>query len=163
MICQPAELKPSTERIVIPRGEAGELLAALHVQLNHPSVHQLKLAFCRSYFCLGLDAKARLVVESCHTCTAPKKRQDSFHKQSASEPSEVVQSKYSAVGVKETDIISVQTKSSSKSSSGISEYSKTFLPRKQHPTLWIQSKFKEVQSQKGLHNHHSGCNERGLW
>jgi hypothetical protein len=68
----------------------------LHVQLSHPSLSQLKQVFCRAYFCLDLNTKARKVCESCHTCASLKTVPNNYHKQTTSPPSKVIGSRYSA-------------------------------------------------------------------
>lgn len=103
--CQPKDLlvikqrvpfKPTQERIVIPRKLSEGLLTALHIQLQHPSTHQLKQIFCRSFFCLDLDTIAKRVYEGCHTCAALRNLPCNFHQQTTSPPSEAIGSKFSA-------------------------------------------------------------------
>ena len=45
----------SRERVVVPRELCDGLLTALHLKLEHPTKHQLKLAFERFFFALDLD------------------------------------------------------------------------------------------------------------
>ena len=95
VVNQPVPFKSCLQRIVVPRDIADGLLTALHVQLNHPSAHQLKQVFCRAYFCLDLDSKVRDIVNGCHTCAALKKIPSLYHEQSTSPPSESVGGKFS--------------------------------------------------------------------
>jgi hypothetical protein len=48
--CEP--LSASNERIVVPRQILDGLLTALHIKLDHPSCHQLKLAVRRHFYAL---------------------------------------------------------------------------------------------------------------
>ena len=96
VVKQPSPFRNTVDRIVIPRHVAEGLLTALHVQLSHPSLSQLKQVFCRAYFCLDLNTKARKVCESCHTCASLKTVPNNYHKQTTSPPSKVIGSRYSA-------------------------------------------------------------------
>ena len=60
----------SRERIVVPRELCDGLLTALHLKLEHPTKHQLKLAFEQFFFALDLDKHLHKVSDQCHQCTA---------------------------------------------------------------------------------------------
>ena len=81
--------KHTTERVIIPRRVSDGLLSALHIQLNHPSKHQLKLVFSRAYFALDMDAIVSRVVDGCHMCASLKHVPSRFHQQSTSPPDKV--------------------------------------------------------------------------
>ena len=84
--------RPSTERIVIPRSVAEGLLTALHIQLCHPSKHQLKLVFTRAFFALDMDSMVSRVVDGCHTCAALKNVPSKYHEQSTTVPDKIASS-----------------------------------------------------------------------
>ena len=86
----------STQRIVVPVYVCDGLLEAMHIQLRHPSKHQLKAVFCRAFFALDLEKLVKRTVESCHTCAALQKVPARFHEQSTSLPPEKVGVKFSA-------------------------------------------------------------------
>ena len=48
-------LSPSRECIIVPRQALDGLLTALHIQLSHPSCHQLKMVVKRYLYALDLD------------------------------------------------------------------------------------------------------------
>ena len=48
-------LSPSRECIIVPRMVLNGLVTALHIQLEHPSAHQLKQVMRRYLFALDLD------------------------------------------------------------------------------------------------------------
>ena len=63
-------LGPSRECIIVPRQILDGLLTALHIQLSHPSSHQLKQVAKRQLFALDLDKAIDRVNQGCHCCTA---------------------------------------------------------------------------------------------
>ena len=63
-------LSPPRERIIVPRQALDGLLTALHIQLNHPSCHQLKMVVKRYLFALDLDKAVSFVTDGCHSCEA---------------------------------------------------------------------------------------------
>lgn len=87
--------KKSRQRIVIPRAIVDGLLTALHIQLKHPTKHQMQKVFSRAFFCLDMDKFINNIVDSCHTCAALKKVPSLFHQQSTSEPPDSIGSLYS--------------------------------------------------------------------
>ena len=60
----------SRECIIVPRQVLDGLLTALHIQLSHPSSHQLKMATKRYLFALDMDKAIERVVNSCTSCAA---------------------------------------------------------------------------------------------
>ena len=54
----------------MPRQILDGLLTALHIQLSHPSSHQLKQVAKRHLFALDLDKAIDHVTQGCHCCTA---------------------------------------------------------------------------------------------
>nr|XP_039271301.1 uncharacterized protein LOC120345813 [Styela clava] len=61
------------DRIIIPRHFVDAILTALHIQLEHPSAHQLASVFNRYFFALDSDAMIKHVSNACHQCASLKK------------------------------------------------------------------------------------------
>ena len=61
-------LSPSRECIVVPRQALDGLLTALHIQLNHPSSHQLKTVVKRYLYALDIDKAIANISDGCHSC-----------------------------------------------------------------------------------------------
>ena len=74
------------ECIVIPRPVLDGFLSALHVKLNHPSRHQMKLVIQRYFFALDLDKSLDRCSQCCHLCSSLKKVPTSLVEQSTSDP-----------------------------------------------------------------------------
>ena len=74
------------ECIVIPRSVVDGFLAALHVKLDHPSRHQMKLVSQRYFFALDLDKALDRCSQCCHLCSSLKKVPSSLVEQSTSDP-----------------------------------------------------------------------------
>jgi hypothetical protein len=66
--CEP--LAPTRDCIIVPRDILHGLLTAIHIQLDHPSCHQLKLVTHRYFFALDMDKAIELVTKSCHHCSS---------------------------------------------------------------------------------------------
>ena len=96
VIKQPTPFKPTSTRIVVPRHVSDGLMTAIHLNMNHPSLNQLKLLFSREFFCLDMDSIARMVTDQCHVCTSLKKLPTIYHQQSTSVPENIIGSKFSA-------------------------------------------------------------------
>ena len=96
VIKQSTPFLPTSNRIVVPRRIADGLLTAIHLNMNHPSLHQLKMLFSREFFCLDIDSKARQVTEQCYTCTALKKLPSTYHQQTTSIPEKNIGTKFAA-------------------------------------------------------------------
>lgn len=63
-------LSTSRECIIVPRQVLNGLLTALHIRLDHPSRHQLRLVTQRSFFALDMDKAIDEVSSSCHQCAS---------------------------------------------------------------------------------------------
>ena len=74
------------ECIVISRPVIDGFLSALHVKLNHPSRHQMKLVIQRYFFALDLDKSLDRCSQCCHLCSSLKKVPPSLVEQSTSDP-----------------------------------------------------------------------------
>ena len=62
----------TTDRIVVPRTVLNGLITALHLKLDHPSLHQLKLVAQRYFFALDMNSVLQEVSDSCHSCASLK-------------------------------------------------------------------------------------------
>ena len=78
------------ECIVIPRAVIDGFLSALHVKLNHPSRHRMKLIIQRYFFALVLDKALDRCSQSCHLFSSLKNVSSSLVEQSTSDPPEGV-------------------------------------------------------------------------
>ena len=65
-------------------------MTALHIQLSHPSSHQLKMATKRYLFALDMDKAIERVVNSCTSCAASSQTPLARIEQSSCEPPDVV-------------------------------------------------------------------------
>ena len=77
---------PARECIVIPRSVIDGFLSALHVKLDHPSRHQLKLVTQRYFYALDLDKALDRCSQCCHLCSSLKKVPSTLVEQSSSDP-----------------------------------------------------------------------------
>lgn len=78
----------SRECIIVPREIIDGLLTALHIQLEHPTCHQLKTVTRRYFYALDMDKSIELVSKSCHHCASLKSVQHMLKEQSSSDPPE---------------------------------------------------------------------------
>ena len=60
-------LSLSRECIIVPRQALDGLLTALHIQLSHPSCHQLKMVVKRYLYALDLDKAVSRVSDGCRS------------------------------------------------------------------------------------------------
>jgi len=63
-------LAPTCECNIVPRQVLKGLLTALHIQLSHPSSHQLKAVTKRYLYALDIDKGIDHVTQACHQCAA---------------------------------------------------------------------------------------------
>ena len=85
-----------SERIVVPRSIFNGLLVSLHLKLDHPTMHQLKLVVRRYFFALDMDSLIDEVSHSCHTCAALQEVSHTLEKQSTSDPPDGVCTQFAA-------------------------------------------------------------------
>ena len=78
------------ECIVVPRQVIDGLLVALHLKLNHPTAHQLKVTFTRFFYCLDMDQSITRTTDSCHQCVALKPSPQFLQPQTTSDPPEAM-------------------------------------------------------------------------
>lgn len=83
-------LVPSKEKIVVPRLLLDGVLSALHVQLDHPSSHQLKKVVQRFLYALDMDKAIERTSKGCHTCASLLNVPHTSIVQSTMDPPEVI-------------------------------------------------------------------------
>ena len=83
-------LSPSRECIIVPRQALDGLLTALHIQLSHPSCHQLKMVVKRYIYALDLDKAVSRVSDECHSCAAIRSSPTARIDQSTSPPPDAI-------------------------------------------------------------------------
>ena len=83
-------LAQSRDCIIVPRQVLPGLLTALHLKLDHPSAHQLKLVCHRYLYGLDMDKCIEETSKSCHQCTSLKQSPSPAPEQSTSDPPESV-------------------------------------------------------------------------
>ena len=74
------------ECIIVPKQLLPGLLHALHIKLDHPSLHHLKQVVSRYFFALDMDRSLEEVTSSCHLCASLRKVPHTLLEQSTSEP-----------------------------------------------------------------------------
>ena len=92
--CEP--LSPSRECIIVPRHALDGLVTALHIQLSHPSCHQLKMVVQRYLYALDLDKAVPLVSDGCHSCAAIRSSPTARIDQSTSPPPDAIGQSFAA-------------------------------------------------------------------
>lgn len=93
-------LSPTRECIIVPRQALDGLLTALHIQLSHPSCHQLKMVAKRYLFALDLDKAVSRVSDGCHSCAAIQRSPTARIDQSTSPPPETIGQSFAADVIK---------------------------------------------------------------
>ena len=86
----------SRECTIVPRQVLDGLLTALHIQLSHPSSHQLKMVTKRYLFALDMDKAIERVVRSCTSCAALSHTPQARIEQSSCEPPDAVGNSFAA-------------------------------------------------------------------
>ena len=79
-------LLPSKELIIVPRSVVQGLIMSLHIQLDHPSRHQLKMVCSRQFHALDLDAVIEQATTGCHVCASLYKAPKHIIEQSSQDP-----------------------------------------------------------------------------
>ena len=93
-------LSPSRECIIVPRQALDGLLTALHIQLNHPSCHQLKMVVKRYLYALDLNKAVSRVSDGCHSCAAIHSSPTARIDQSTSPPPDAIGRSFAADVIK---------------------------------------------------------------
>ena len=83
-------LSPITELIVVPCSALDSLIAALHVKLDNPTVHQLILAMKRHFYALNMTKAIDRVRDTCHTCAPLRNLPQPLLNQTTNDPPAVV-------------------------------------------------------------------------
>ena len=74
------------ECVIIPRHVLDGMLTSLHIQLNHPTQHQLKKVAQRYIFALDLEKAIDNISDRCHQCASLRATPRHIIKQSTSDP-----------------------------------------------------------------------------
>ena len=93
-------LSPSQECIIVPRQALHGLLTALHIQLSHPTTHQLKVVVKRYLYALDMDKTIARVCYGCQSCAALRQTPIARIEQSTAPPNEAVGQSFAAVLIK---------------------------------------------------------------
>ena len=88
-------LCPSRECIVVPRHIVDGIIFSLHIQLNHPSIHQLRVVCRRYLFALDLNDVIDRVCKTCPMCSSMKNVKPQ-PEQTTSDPPTTVGCKFAA-------------------------------------------------------------------
>jgi len=91
---------PVRECIIIPRQALDGLLTALHIQLSHPTSHQLKNVVKRYLYALDMDKAVDRVTSGCHSCAALRQTPTVQQEQTTSAPPEAVGQAFAADVIK---------------------------------------------------------------
>ncbi len=84
------------ERIVVPRSILNGLLVSLHLKLDHPTSHQLKLVARRYFYALDMDTVVDEITLSCHICASLQQIKHKRVEQSTSDPPDGVCTQFAA-------------------------------------------------------------------
>ena len=93
-------LAPTRECIIIPRQVLEGLLTALHIQLGHPSSHQLKAVTNCYLYALDMDKAIDRVTQACHQCASLRLTPEMREEQSCSPPPDAVGVSFAADVIK---------------------------------------------------------------
>ena len=96
LVVQRHPLSPTRECIIVPRQALDGLLTALHIQLGHPSCHQLKMVVKCYLFTLDLDKAVSRVSEGCYSCAAIRNSPTARIDQSTTPPPEAIGQSFAA-------------------------------------------------------------------
>jgi len=91
---------PVRECIIIPRQVLDGLLTALHIQLSHPTSHQLKNVVKRYLYAPDMDKAVDRVTSGCHSCAALRQTPTVQQEQTTSAPPEAVGQAFAADVIK---------------------------------------------------------------
>jgi len=89
-------LAPPSELIVVPQAVLPGLLTAIHINLDHPSAHQLKQVVDRKFFALNMAGAVKDVSEKCHTCASLRVIPKHIVSQTSSDPPERIGCSFAA-------------------------------------------------------------------
>ena len=96
VVCRNESLAPCREAIVVPRQVLDGLLTALHLKLDHPSRHQMKMVVRRYLFALDMDKHINIVCDGCHQCAALLNTPHTLIEQTTSDPPDVIGTSFAA-------------------------------------------------------------------
>ena len=81
-------LAPPRELIIVPQSILYGFLTATHLQLDHPSAHQLRQVVDRKFYALNISDAVKVVTDNCHICTSLKTIPKHLTTQSSEDPPE---------------------------------------------------------------------------
>ena len=114
-------LSPFRECISVPRQALNGLLTTLHIQLSHPSGHQLKMVVKGYLYALDLDKAVSRVSDGCHSCAAIRSSSTARFDQSTSPPPDAIGRSFAADVLKRSrQLIFVLRKTLTSYTSGVS-------------------------------------------
>ena len=93
-------LVPSRECIIVPRQVLDGLLTALHIQLTHPSSHQLQAVTNRYLYALDIHKAIDRVTQACHICASLRQTPKMRVEQSSCPPPDAVGVSFAADVIK---------------------------------------------------------------
>ena len=96
VVCRNEPLAPCREAIVVPRQVLDGLLTVLHLKLDHPSRHQMKMVVRRYFFALDMDKHINSVCDGCHQCAALLNTPHTLIEQTTSDPPDVIGTSFAA-------------------------------------------------------------------
>ena len=85
-----------SESIIVPRQVLHGVLSALHIKLEHPTEHQLKMVVKRYLYALDMDRAIASVSQSCHTCASIRNTPATCIEQSTCDPPEALGTAFAA-------------------------------------------------------------------
>ena len=130
VVPQQEVLSGSRECIIVPRQILNGLVMALHLQLDHPSAHQLQKVMRWSFFALDLDRCIKTTTELCHQCAALRQIPKTVVEQSTGDPPAAVGVTFSADVLRRNRQIIIVLRES------VTSYTLAcFIDNEQHPTL----------------------------
>ena len=90
------------ECIIVPRQIMDGLTTSVHIQLQHPTCHQLKMVMRRYFYALDMDKIIEQTTASCHQCASIQNVPHSIVEQSTQEPPEAIGVSFAADIMKRT-------------------------------------------------------------
>lgn len=84
------QIATACECILVPRAVLNGLLTALHIKLDHPTIHQMKKVVNRHFYALDLNKGIENVCSSCHQCAALRPIPSCLIEQSTGDPPDCV-------------------------------------------------------------------------
>ena len=100
VVKQNEPLSTTQECIIVPRQVLDGLLTALHIQLHHPTAHQLKTVTRRYLYALDIDMATENTTNGCYHFASLRKRPLTLVEQSTNAPPEAIGVSFAADMIK---------------------------------------------------------------